>query len=167
MSLPASGLVLCATLSLTLSLTGCIYPPHGNVSPSVLSAWTFHPPQGWIAGAPNLGPLVAPTWSPQREWHTLTPPQLMSLTVMRARRPLRETADPFFTSASTVTVCHGIRALLLQSRQPFGMSISDEIEIREDGMAATATYFYPRGVAPDPRAETLLRTLCPRKAGKD
>jgi hypothetical protein len=97
----------------------------------------------------------------------MAPAQWMSLTVMRARRPLRETTDPFFTNVSTVTVCHGIRALFLQSRPPFGTGISDEIEIRENGMAAVARYSYPRGMTPDPRAETSLTSLCPRKARMD
>jgi hypothetical protein len=82
-------------------------------------------------------------------------------------RPLRKTGDPFFTSVSTLTLCHGIRALFLQSRPPFGTSISDEIAMRENGMVAVARYSYSRGMAPDPRAEISLTSLCPRKAGKN
>jgi hypothetical protein len=90
----------------------------------------------------------------------------MSLTVMRARRPLRKTLDPFFTNTLTVTVCHGIQALFLQSRPPFGSVVNDAIEIRQGSMAAVARYFYPRSTPPDPRAEASLRSLCPRKTEK-
>jgi hypothetical protein len=162
MRLSAFGLVARTLLLLVLGLSGCSFSVRSSVGPSALSAWTFHPPKGWKEGALSSGPLIFPTSSDERVWSTQFPPQMLTVTVMGASGPARDTV-PFFGKASTITVCRGLQGLFRHKHSLFETVSSDELEIRQDGIAAVARYSYTGGVSPDPQAEASLRSLCPRK----
>jgi hypothetical protein len=138
--------------------------PQPAVSPQLMDAWSFHPPHGWVSFTIK-GPFGQPGSPGRRSWRTSTPPQILSLNVMPARRPLdlQLIAGSFFTSSSHITLCRGLPALLNRERLPFGMSIKDSVATQQAGSIAIATYYYPRFFPPDPSAEASIRSLCPRR----
>ncbi len=132
----------------------------------LMSAWEFSPPPGWIVRAQSRGPfgMAADT---QRTLLAAarTGLQIVSLQVLPAPRPraLRSILDPYFTTYSSLTLCRGLPALLGETRLPFGVTVSDEVAAEQNGTIVVASYHYGRAVAPDPAAETSIRSLCPAR----
>ena len=131
---------------------GCQAPRIPNDA-RLVSQWSFHPPSGW-ADAGN------------QSWRSLTPPQLVSLHVMPPlrRKPLRWILDPFSTTYSRITLCHGVPALFGEWRPWFGGTVKDEVAAQQSGSVAVASYYYPRVYTPDAGAERSIRSLCPKAA---
>lgn len=68
---------------------------------------------------------------------------------------------PEAKEAGTVQLCGGLTGTLLHLQMPSG-AIGDAVYLQWHDMRATATYFYPKGLSPDPQAEAAIRSICPQ-----
>ena len=134
-----------------LIVSGGCEATHAQSDPHLVSEWSFQSPRGW-------------TKAGNQTWRSSTPPQLISLHIMPARRPvdLRIMFDPYGTTSTRLTLCHGLPALFGESRPWFGSVVSDEIATQKSGSIAVASYHYPRFYNPDAGAESSIRSICPR-----
>jgi hypothetical protein len=87
---------------------------------------------------------------------------MVSLQVLPAHRPLRQILDPFFTSYSDITICHGLPARFGKRRAWVSSNVEDEVAAQHAGSIAIASYTYARGFPPDPSAEASIRSICPK-----
>jgi hypothetical protein len=143
------GKVLAVAVAFIVS-GGCAAPRTPN-DPRLVSQWSFHSPSGWT----QVG---------NQRWRSSNLPQLVSVHVMPAHRgkPLRSLLDPFSTTYSRITLCHGVPALFGQWRPWFGGTVEDEVAAQQSQSVAVASYYYPRAYAPDADAERSIRSLCPK-----
>lgn len=138
-----------------LIIAGGCEAPRIRSDPHLVSEWSFHQPRGWT----ETGTL---------SWRSLNPPQLVSLQVVAAPRPrsLRNFLDPYSTTYSRTTLCHGVQALFGEWRPWLGRTIEDEVATQQSGSIAIARYYYPRFYGPDADAERSIRSLCPKAFSK-
>ena len=138
-------------VTVAIIITGGCEAPRVQNDPRLVSEWSFQPPRGWNE-------------TENQTWRSSSPPQTVSLQIMPARRlrNLRSLLDPYNTTYSRTTLCHGVPALFGEWRPWFGRIIEDEIATQQPGSIAVASYYYPRFYSPDIGAERSIRSLCPK-----